>query len=127
MPVQSVSKDRTETSIGGAQKDTLREWTGKAANLQPVMWAGIVMMTLVTGVLLYCGWWTKAAVALAVGIGMVVLAQALPDHGPVILLGGIAVFGVVSLLVLYANYKGQLDQNHNGIPDLLERTRETNA
>jgi hypothetical protein len=79
------------------------------------------MMTLVTGALLYFGWWTKAAVALAVGIAMVVLAQALPDHGPVILLDGIAVFGVVSLLVLYAYYNGQLDQNQNGIPDILER------
>jgi hypothetical protein len=25
----------------------IREWAGKAANLQPVMWAGIAMMTLV--------------------------------------------------------------------------------
>jgi hypothetical protein len=121
VPVRLVAKDRTETSIGGAQKDTVREWAGKAANMKPVMWAGIAMMTLVAGVLIYFGWWTKAAVAIAVGVGMVVLAQTLPDHGTVILLGGLGVFGLVALLVLYAYYKGQLDQNHNGIPDFLEK------
>jgi len=31
MPVKCITKDRTETSIGGAQKDTLREWVGKDA------------------------------------------------------------------------------------------------
>jgi hypothetical protein len=38
------------------------------------------------GVLIYFGWWTKAAVAIAVGVGMVVLAQTLPDYGTVLLL-----------------------------------------
>jgi hypothetical protein len=121
VPVRLVAKDRTETSIGGAQKDTVREWASKAANMQPVMWAGIAMMTLVAGVLVYFGWWTKAAVAIGVGVAMVVLAQTLPDHGTVILLGGLGVFGLVALLVLYAYHKGQLDQNHNGIPDFLEK------
>ena len=125
VPVKCVTKDRTETSIGGAQKDTMRKWAGKAANMQPVMWAGIAMMTLVAGVLVYFGWWTKAAVAVAVGIGMVVLAETLPDHGAVILLGGLGVFALVALLVLYSYYKGQLDKNHNGIPDLLEKDRIT--
>jgi hypothetical protein len=41
---------------------------------------------------------------------MVVLAQTLPDHGTVILLGGLGVFGLVALLALYAYHKGQLDQ-----------------
>lgn len=123
MPVKYVTKDRTETSIGGAQKDTLREWAGKAANLHPVMWAGIAMMTLVAGVLVYFGWWTKAGVAVVVGIGMVVLAQTLPDHGTVILLGGLGVFALAALLILYAYHKGQLDKNQNGIPDFLEQDR----
>lgn len=52
---------------------------------------------------------------------MVVLAQTLPDHGTLILLGGVGVFAFVALLVLYAYYKGQLDRNHNGMPDLLEK------
>jgi hypothetical protein len=121
VPVKLIAKDRTETSIGGAQKDTVREWAGRAANMKPVMWAGIAMMTLVAGVLIYFGWWTKAAVAVGVGLAMVVLAQTLPDHGTVILLGGLGVFGLVALLVLYAYHKGQLDQNHNGIPDFLEK------
>ena len=121
VPVRLVARDRTETSIGGAQKDTVREWAAKAANMQAVMWAGIAMMTLVAGVLVYFGWWTKAAVAIAVGLGMVVLAQTLPDHGTVILLGGLGVFGLVALLVLYAYYKGQLDKNNNGVPDFLEQ------
>ena len=84
------------------------------------MWAGIAMMTVVAGVLAYFGWWTKAAIAVGVGVGMVVLAEALPGHGAVILLGGLGVFAVAALLVVYAYYKGQLDQNHNGIPDFLE-------
>ena len=79
------------------------------------------MMTLVAGELVYFGWWTKAAVAVAVGIGMVVLAETLPDHGGMILLGGLAVFGLVALLILYAYHKGQLDKNNNGVPDILER------
>jgi hypothetical protein len=120
VPVKLLVKDRTETSIGGAQRDTLREWAGKAANAQPVMWAGIAMMTLVAGAFVYFHWWTKAAVAIAIGLGMIVLAQTLPDHGTLILLGGVAVFGVSALLVLYSYYKGQWDQNQNGIPDFLE-------
>jgi hypothetical protein len=126
VPVRLVAKDRTDTSIGGAQKDTVREWAGKAANMKPVMWAGIAMMTLVAGVLIYFGWWTKAAVAVGVGLSMVVLAQTLPDHGTVILLGGLGVFGLVALLVLYAYYKGQLDKNNNGVPDFLERASTQN-
>ena len=93
MPVRCIQKDRTETSIGGAQKDSVREWAGKAANMQPVMWAGLVMMTVVAGLLVYFGWWTKAAVAVAVGLGMIVLAQTIPDHGGLILArdhGGLA-------------------------------------
>ena len=121
VPVRMVAKDRTETSIGGAQKDIVREWAGKAANMQPVMWAGIAMMTLVAGVLVYFGWWTKAGVAVAVGIGMIIVAQTLPDHGTLILLGGLGVFALIALLVLYAYYKGQLDKNHNGVPDVLEK------
>jgi hypothetical protein len=52
---------------------------------------------------------------------MIVLAQTLPTHGPLILFGGVAVFPLAALLVLYSYYKGKLDQNKNGIPDFLER------
>ena len=121
MRVRMVTKDRTDTSIGGAQKDTLREWAGKAANMQPVMWAGVLMMTVVAGALLYFGWWTKAVLAAGVGVAMVVLAHTLPGHEAVILLSGLAVFALAALLVLYAYYKGKLDQNRNGVPDFLER------
>lgn len=122
MPVRMLSKDRTETSIGGAQKDTVREFAAKAAAMRPVMWVGIIMTTLVAGALIYFGWWTKAAVAVGVGISMIVLAQSLPQHGTVILLAGLGSFAVVALLVLYAYHKGQLDQNHNGIPDVMEKS-----
>src|ERR1051326_8649244 len=88
MPVKHVIKDRTETQIGGAQKDTLREWAAKARAMQPVMWTGVGMMTVVAGVLVYFGWWTKAAVAIMIGLAMVALAGTLPDHGTMILLGG---------------------------------------
>src|SRR5262249_52740288 len=120
MPVRRVIKDRSETRIGAAQKDTIREWSARAASVRPVMWIGIVMMTVVAGALAYFGWWTKAAVAVVIGLMMIVLAQTLPDHGTLILLGGVGVFGVVALLVLYSYHKGQLDKNHNGIPDVLE-------
>ena len=79
------------------------------------------MMTVVAGVLLYFGWWTKAGVAIAVGLGMIVLAQTLPDYGTLILFGGLGVFGLVALLILYAYHKGLLDKNNNGIPDFLEK------
>jgi hypothetical protein len=122
VPVKCTTKDRTETSIGGAQKDLVREWAGKAANMQPVMWVGIVMMTVIAGILVYFGWWTKAAVAVAVGLMMIVLAQTLPGHGGTIAVGGLAVFGGAALLILYAYYKGRLDdRNRNGIPDVLEK------
>jgi hypothetical protein len=121
LPVKMVLKDRTETSVGGAQKDTAREWASRAANMQPVMWAGIALMTVVAGVLLYFGWWTKAAVAVGIGLAMIVMAQTLPEHGTLILFSGLGVFALAALLVLYAYYKGQLDQNHNGIPDFLEK------
>jgi hypothetical protein len=124
MPVKCVIKDRTDTRIGGAQKDIARELAAQAASLQPVMWAGIAMMTLVAGVLAYFGWWTKAVVAVMVGLGMIVLAATLPGHGTAILLGGLGLFALAALLVLYAYYKGQLDKNHNGIPDFLERGRD---
>jgi len=42
------------------------------------------------------------------------------NNGTLILLGGVAVFAVAALLVLYSYYEGQLDQNHNGIPDFLD-------
>jgi hypothetical protein len=51
-----LARDRAETSIGGAQEDIVREWAGKAASLQPVLGAGILMMTLVAGALAYFGW-----------------------------------------------------------------------
>jgi hypothetical protein len=121
MPVRISAIDQAETTIGAAQKDLAREWAAKAATLQPVMWAGIAMMTLVAGLLAYFGWWTKAGLAVAIGVGMIVLAQTLPAHGTFILFGGVAVFALAALLILYSYYKGQLDQNHNGIPDFLER------
>ena len=37
MPLRIITKDRTDTTIGAAQKDTVREWAGKARNMQPVM------------------------------------------------------------------------------------------
>ena len=113
MPVKYLIRDRSETSIGAAQKDLARELAARAASVQPVMWAGIAMMTLVAGVLIYFGWWTKAALAVVVGLGMVVLAATLPNHGTPILLGGIAVFAMAALLVLYAYYKVQWDKNQN--------------
>jgi hypothetical protein len=121
MPVRISAIDQAETTIGAAQMDLAREWAAKATTLQPVMWAGIAMMTVVAGLLAYFGWWTKAGLAVAIGVGMIVLAQTLPAHGTFILFGGVAVFGLAALLILYAYYKGQLDQNHNGIPDFLER------
>src|SRR5206468_2925106 len=75
MPVRVLAKDRTETSIGAAQTDTAREWAAKAASMQPVMWAGLIMLTIVAGLLAYFGWWTKAALAVGVGLGMIVLAE----------------------------------------------------
>jgi hypothetical protein len=69
MPVRIVTTDHAQTTIGGAQKDTIREWAGKAANLRPVMWAGVIMMTIVAGALFYFGWWTKGALAARTGAG----------------------------------------------------------
>jgi len=120
-PIRVVTKDRTETRIGAAQKDTVREWAWRAASLRPVLWTGIIMMTLVAGALAYFGWWTKAGVAVGVGLSMIVLAQTLPEHGTLILLTGVGVFAVAALLVLYAYYKGQLDKI---IPGLLHRSEE---
>ena len=37
VPVRIVARDRTETRIGGAQKDTVREWASRAAAMQPVL------------------------------------------------------------------------------------------
>ena len=31
-------------------------------------------------------------------------------------------FALAALLILYSHHKGQLDENHNGIPDFLERS-----
>jgi hypothetical protein len=107
-------RDRTDSTIGAAHRD--REWAAKASQMQPVMWTGIAMMTIIAAVLGYFGWWTKAALAVVVGAGMIVLAQTLPEHGTAILLAGLGVFGLIALLVLYANHKGQLDKDRNGIP-----------
>jgi Transposase len=112
--------ERGEAQRNATRASTAREWAAKAASVQPVMWAGIAMMTIVAGLLAYFGWWTKAGVAVAIGVGMIVLAQTLPTHGTLILFGGLVVFALVALLVLYSYHKGQLDQNNNGIPDLLE-------
>src|SRR5579871_3441094 len=60
------------------------------------MWAGIAMMSLVAGALLYFGWWTKAALSIIVGMSMVGVASALPSHGSLILGGGLAVFALVA-------------------------------
>lgn len=48
---------------------------------------------------------------------MIALAYTVPEHGTVILLSGLGLFALTALLVLNAYYKGQLDQNHDGIPD----------
>ena len=85
------------------------------------------MMTAVAGALAYFGWWTKAGVAVPVGLAMIVLAGTLSAHGTLILLAGLGVFALAALLALYAYSKGQLDQNHNGIPDFLERGGKTPA
>jgi hypothetical protein len=122
--VRVVTRDRVETRIGGAQKDTAREWATKAANMQPVIWAGIAMITLVAGALIYFGWWTKAALAAGIGLGMIVLAHTLPEHGAMIFAGGMITFALAAVLVLYAYSKGKLDRDHNGIPDFLERERD---
>ena len=86
VPIRVTANDRTETAIGAAQKDTARELVAKAASLQPVMWAGIAMATVVAGVLAYFGWWTKAALAFAIGTAMIAVASVLPAHGTLILL-----------------------------------------
>jgi hypothetical protein len=123
IPVRFTMRDRIDTTLGAAHRDTTREWASKASQMQPVMWTGIAMMTIVAALLGYVGWWTKAALAVVVGAGIIVLAQALPDHGTTILLAGLGMFGLIALLVLYAYHKGQLDKDQNGIPDFLERDR----
>jgi hypothetical protein len=55
---------------------------------------------------------------------MIIMAETLPDHGTAILLGGLGLFALAALLILYAYYKGQLDKNNNGIPDFLESHRD---
>jgi hypothetical protein len=63
---------------------------------------------------------TRLSSAVAVGVGMIVFAQTLPGHGSLILFGGVGVFALAALLILYAYYKGRLDQNKSAIPDFLE-------
>jgi len=58
--------------------------------------AGIIMMTAVAGALAYFGWWTKAGVAVAVGLAMIVLAGTLPAHGTLILFAGLGVFALAA-------------------------------
>jgi hypothetical protein len=120
MPVRVITTDRAETTLGGAQADTARELGAKLANMQPVMWAGIAMVTIVAGAFAYFGWWTKAALAFGVGVAMIILAQEVPDHGLLIAGGGLGLFAVLALLVLYSYFKGRLDQNGDGIPDFLQ-------
>ena len=54
------------------------------------------MMTAVAGALAYFGWWTKAGVAVAVGLAMIVLAGTLPAHGTLILFAGLGVFALAA-------------------------------
>jgi addiction module RelB/DinJ family antitoxin len=42
------------------------------------------MATIVAGVVVYFGRWTKAALALVIGVAMIALAETLPDHGTLI-------------------------------------------
>ena len=51
--------------------------------MQPMVWAGVIMMTLVAGALLYFGWWTKAGLAAAAGVAIIVLAKLIPATQPI--------------------------------------------
>jgi hypothetical protein len=60
------------------------------------------MLIIMAGAFAYFGWWTKAGLAVAVGVSMIILAQEVPDHGLLIVGGGLALFTILALLVLYS-------------------------
>ena len=78
---------------------------------------------IVAAAFAYFGWWTKAAIAGAVGVGAIVLGQALPGNESKIILGGVVAFALLALLVLYVYHKGKLDRDGDGIPDFLQTRR----
>lgn len=106
--------------LGSSWKDEARAWAAKAAAMRPVQWVGIA---LVVGSIaaFYFGWPSLGLMAIAVGGGMIVLAAVVPGHEALILsVGGIGL-GIVALVMAYAYHKGNLDANHNWIPDFLEK------
>lgn len=119
MPVTKRITAKVMTQVGAAQKDTSRSIAVKLQAMRPVQWVGIVLI-LAAAALAYFQWWTKAAIAAGIGIGMIVLAAIVPGNEGLILGVGLAVFAIACLLVLYAYSKGQLDKNKDGIPDFLQ-------
>lgn len=107
----SLHQTHAETAtqvIGAAQKDTSRELGARLAAMRPVQWVGILLL-LGAGALAYFGWWTKAAIAGAVGVGMIVVAAVLPGHEAAILAVGGVIVAVALPTILYVYHKGVLD------------------
>lgn len=114
--ITSKLSDRAETKIGGSFADTARELAERVKSVRPVMFFGLAMLA-VAGAFAYFGWWTKAAIAGGVGVGSIVLAQALPGNEGKIILVALVAFALLALLVLYVYHKGRLDENGKGIPE----------
>jgi hypothetical protein len=123
-PVVFTSKlnDSSETRVGGAFADSASELAERVRSIRPVMFFGLAMLAAAAA-LAYFGWWTKAAIAAAIGVGSIALAQALPGNETKIILGGLVVFALLALLVLYVYHKGKLDRDGDGIPDFLQNRR----
>lgn len=108
MPIVLKERRHRSAILGGAQKDTSRSLAASLKAMQPVMWVGILV--ILGGVALaYYGWWTKAAIAWAVGVGMIVIAAVVPGHSAMILGIGMPTLAFACLLVLYVYYKSHHD------------------
>jgi len=115
------------TTVGAAQKDTVREIGAKLSSMKGIMWVGVLVFLFGVASLVYpplrmiVGSVTTSAMACASGLVLIILPTLVAGNETLIL------FTVLGVLLAYffahrhGKLQGFVDSNQNGIDDRKEK------